>query len=180
MKVIETERLILRTWREEDFVPFAEMNRDPLVMRYFPNKLSSEESDKLAQRIITHLDKRGYGLWAVEVKKGTPFIGFTGFNYTDFPAEFTPCIEIGWRLANPHWGKGYATEAAKACLASVDRWNLDKIYSFTSEINIPSQGVMQKIGMKKAGSFDHPKIDPSNRLCRHVLYYWDSTFTKAT
>lgn len=177
---METERLILREWKESDVLPFARMNQDPEVMRYFPKRLNSEESEALVQRINKHIADRGFGLWAVQVKDGADFIGFIGFNYTDFPAEFTPCIEIGWRLDKSFWGKGYATEGAKACLASVSRWGLDEIYSFTSEINTPSERVMRKIGMKKAGCFDHPKIDLDNRLCRHILYYWDRTFTSET
>ena len=99
------------------------------------------------------------------------FIGYTGLHKADFPANFTPCIEIGWRLIKDVWNQGYATEAAKACLQyGFINLNIKEIYSFTAAINKRSERVMQKIGLQKIGEFDHPNIISENRLCRHVLY----------
>src|SRR5687768_2969373 len=112
---METTRLSLRQWREEDGAPFAQVNADAGVMKYFPATLSAVESNSHMQRLSAAITERGWGLWAVELKASNEFIGFTGLNipfFTDLP--FCPCIEIGWRLAKKHWRKGYATEAAQA------------------------------------------------------------------
>jgi len=169
--VFETERLGFRMWQESDRIPFAEMNRDPDVMRYFPNSLSLEESNHLCDRIEKHFEVHGYGLWAVEHKKNREFIGFIGFSTATFESEFTPCIEIGWRIRKDFWKQGYAWEGATACLDfGFTQLGLKEIYSFTSEINQPSINVMRKIGMRHVSNFDHPKIENDNPLKKHVLY----------
>ena len=169
--ILETERLILRTWRPEDREPFARMNADPDVMEYFLKRLTSAESDAFVDRIERGLSERGYGLWAAELKESGRFMGFIGFNYTDFPADFTPCIEIGWRLAAEFWGKGYATEGAAACLdLGFGKLGFTEVYSFTSKSNARSESVMKKIGMRKVREFKHPKIEEAHPLCGHVLY----------
>jgi RimJ/RimL family protein N-acetyltransferase len=114
---IRTARVLLRRWRPDDGDPFAAMNADPVVMEHFPAPLSREESDAFAGRIDEHFDRHGFGLWALEVPGVTPFAGFVGLSVPAFAAHFTPCVEIGWRLAAAHWGKGYAVEAARAVLA---------------------------------------------------------------
>src|SRR5262245_43054766 len=111
---IQTARLMLRDWREEDRHPFAEMNADPRVMEHFPKLLTRGESDALVDRIEAHLQKHGFAQWAVEIPGVTPFAGFIGLSIPRFEASFTPCVEIGWRLAAKHWGQGYATEGARA------------------------------------------------------------------
>jgi ribosomal-protein-alanine N-acetyltransferase len=169
--IIETERLILRTWHHDDRRPFSLMNADPEVMEFFPKLLTSAESDAFVDRIESGMRERGYGLWATELKGAGRFMGFIGFNYTDFPSDFTPCIEIGWRLAGEFWGMGYATEGARACLDfGFGTLDFAEVYSFTSASNIRSESVMKKIGMKKVKDFKHPKLDASNPLCDHVLY----------
>ena len=169
--IISTERLGLRLWQPEDFIPFAEMGRDRDVMEYFPSLLTNDETKTMMQRIENHFVKHGFGLYAVETKASKQFIGYTGFMVPSFESFFTPCIEIGWRLHRSAWGKGYATEAAKACLLyGFATLQFDKVYSFTSLINARSEKVMQKIGMQKIGEFNHPKIVEGDRLCRHVLY----------
>ena len=171
MYVLSTERLGLRLWRPEDLEPFAKMNSDPEVMRYFPSPMSKKESEVAMQRIISHFSNYHYGLFVVETRSDQRFIGFTGFNRPAFESYFTPCVEIGWRLVNEAWGKGYATEAAAACLAyGFDKLRFDEVYSFTSVLNTPSERVMQKIGMKKEGEFEHPKIAEGSPLRTHVLY----------
>src|SRR6185312_10270137 len=113
---LRTPRLLLRPWRDADLAPFAALNADPRVMEFFPRPLDRAESDALAARIRTGLAGREFGLWAVEVPGVAEFIGFVGLSETRFEADFTPCVEVGWRLAHEHWGRGYATEAARAAL----------------------------------------------------------------
>ncbi len=169
--MIETERLILRTWREDDILPFAELNSDSEVMEYLPKCLSLDETRQFYNRIVAEHDAYGYGLYAVEIRNSCNFIGFVGFHHFDFDAEFSPGIEIGWRLAKEHWNKGYATEAAKACLADALKNKLfSEIYSFTSTSNHRSERVMQKIGMKQMGFFSHPALPDGHILKPHVLY----------
>ncbi len=168
---ITTERLCLRHWKESDFTLFAVMNADEDVMRYFPSTLSDNETAAMIARIQAHFVTHGFGLFAVEKLDTKEFIGYTGFMVPRFESFFTPCIEIGWRIRKEEWNKGYATEAATACLQhGFQTLRFDKVYSFTSAINHPSEKVMQKIGLKKEGEFDHPAIAPGSPLCRHVLY----------
>lgn len=170
---LTTERLLLRQWRADDLPHFAALNQDPEVMRHFPGLLSVEESQRLAENIQNELQSKPYGLWAVEVKAGAPFIGFVGLHAADFPASFTPCIEIGWRLASAHWGKGFAYEAALRVLdyAFADL-KLSELVSFTAVENLRSQKLMKKLGMRHdaGGDFEHPKLPPGHRLRPHVLY----------
>jgi len=171
--VLETERLLMRRWREEDLAPFAALNADPIVMEHFPSTLTRLESDALVTRITAQIDTLGYGLWALEVKDTGDFIGFTGLALQTFPAHFTPAVEVGWRLRQSAWGHGYATEAA---LAALDRgWqepDLDEIVSMTAKTNVPSQRVMQRIGMTRdpADDFDHPNVPDGHPTRPHVLY----------
>lgn len=167
---IETERLILREWSHADFIPFAVMNADTEVMRFFPAVLTKEASDDFARRIIAEMDAKGYGLFAVELKSTGEFIGYTGLHEVSFDAGFKGAVEIGWRLDKCHWNNGYATEAAKAVLNFAREIGLRVVYSFTATVNAPSERVMQKIGMIKIDEFDHPSLAPGHRLCRHVLY----------
>ncbi len=174
MMYIETERLILRDWEESDLVIFQQMNQDPITMEYFPKMLSYEESRQFYERINIEIKERGYGLYAVEIKKTEEFIGFTGFHYTVMDTDFSPCIEIGWRYTRQAWGFGYATEAANACLNyAKENLNFKEVFSFTSIINKRSENVMKKIGMKKVCNFQHPTIPNGHKLREHVLYKID-------
>jgi RimJ/RimL family protein N-acetyltransferase len=169
--LITTERLRLRQWRDDDLEPFAALNADPAVMEFFPAPLTREQSDALAARERAAIDERGWGLWAVE-DDAHELAGFVGLSVPSFEAHFTPAVEIGWRLAREHWGRGYATEAACAVLAfGFDELGLDEIVSFTAEINARSRRVMERIGMTHdaAGDFDHPRV-AAGPLRRHVLY----------
>lgn len=169
--ILSTKRLGLRRWNETDIKPFTEMNKDAEVMKYFPNILTDRETIEMMQRINLHFEKNNFGLFAVEDKITNQFIGFTGFNIPAFDMFFTPCVEIGWRYKKEVWGQGFATEAAKACLQyGFQTLGFEKVLSFTSVINTPSEKVMKKIGMRKSREFNHPRIDVTNILCRHVLY----------
>lgn len=170
---IATPRLLLRRWRPCDLEPFAEMNADPRVMEFFPNRLSRDESDAVAARIQRHFDDRGFGLWAVEIPKVTPFAGFIGLATPRFEAHFTPCTEIGWRLAAEFWGRGFATEGAAAVLDHAFRAiQLAEVVSMTAMCNYRSRRVMERIGMTSTSDddFEHPLIRQGDRLSQHVLY----------
>jgi RimJ/RimL family protein N-acetyltransferase len=168
---LETPRLILREWQESDYEPYIGLNADARVMEFFPSVLSREETLAQIGRITDFISQNGYGFFALERKDNCQFIGFTGLNYVTFEADFTPCVEIGWRLSRENWGHGFATEAAKACLDyGFNRLELLEIYSFTSIHNTRSEQVMKKIGMVKAGVFGHPSIAEGNWLREHVLY----------
>jgi ribosomal-protein-alanine N-acetyltransferase len=170
---IVTERLRLRRWRPEDREPFAAMNADPAVMRYFPGALSRADSDALAERIDAAFAARGFGLWAIEVIESGSFGGFAGLSVPSFEAHFTPCVEIGWRLASAFWNRGYATEAARAALTfGFDVLRLPEIVSFTAAVNAPSRRVMEKLGMTHdpADDFEHPRMAVGSPLRPHVLY----------
>ncbi|SIO35591.1 ribosomal-protein-alanine N-acetyltransferase [Singulisphaera sp. GP187] len=172
-RFLRSDRLLLRPWCEADLEPFAAMNADAAVMEYFSKTLNRQESDSLATRFRDLLDRQGYGLWALEVPDVASFIGFVGLHHETFEAPFTPCVEIGWRLARAHWGKGYATEAARGALRyGFERLGLDEIVSFTVPDNTRSRAVMERIGMTRseAEDFDHPKLPVGHRLRRHVLY----------
>ena len=172
--IISTQRLGLRKWIDADFIPFAEMNKDADVMKYFPKILTDEETAVLINRIKAHFEENGFGLFAVEKLATKEFIGFTGFMIPSFKSFFTPRVEIGWRFKKEEWNKGYATESAIACLRyGFETLRFDKVYSFTSAINVKSEKVMKKIGMTKAGEFNHPNIPFDNPLCKHVVYKID-------
>lgn len=168
-----TERLRLRQWRASDREPFARINSDPLVMKYFATALSQEESDRFAAVNESHIEAHGWGLWAIEVRDVAPFAGFVGLSRPRFEAHFTPCIEVGWRLASAFWGHGYATEGGRAAVAfGFGSLGLGEIVSFTTEANLPSRRVMDRLGMTRdpGDDFDHPGLPPDHSLRRHVLY----------
>ena len=170
MTEISTSRLILRPWRDEDAEPFAALNADPVVMEHFPSLLSRVESDAMIDRIRGHFAREGFGLWAVEVPGVAPFIGFTGLSR---PAWWQEVVEIGWRLAPAHWGKGYATEAARAALdLAFGSLALDEVVSFVVPSNVRSQRVMDRLGMTRDldGDFEHPNVPVGHRLRPHWLY----------
>ncbi len=170
---LRTGRLLLRRWMPSDRAPFAALNADPRVVEFLPGVLSRAESDQRAARIEVHFQEHGFGLWAVEIPGVAPFVGFVGLSLPRFEAAFTPCVEIGWRLAAEYWGCGYATEGAWAALAfGFESLSLAEIVSFTVPENIRSRRVMEKIGMTHcpAEDFDHPALPQGHRLRRHVLY----------
>jgi ribosomal-protein-alanine N-acetyltransferase len=169
---LRTERLVLRRWREADREPFAELNADPAVMEHFAHRPTRAESDDLVDRIEATFDREGFGLWAVELEDGR-FAGFTGLWPTPPHLPFSPAIEVGWRLAQHAWGRGVATEAARAALD--DGWQrlgLEAVVSMTTTTNLRSQAVMQKLGMTRdpADDFDMPQIPEGHPLRAHVLY----------
>jgi len=171
--ILRTGRLILRRWQDSDRQPFAAINADPRVMEFFPNLLTRRQSDDLIEKIEAAFTQRGFGLCAVELQSDHRFLGFIGLSVPGFQAHFTPCVEIGWRLATHAWGQGFATEGAWAIAAyAFDTLKLDALVSFTAEQNTRSRRVMERIGMtfNSADSFDHPNLPEGHLLRRHVLY----------
>ncbi len=169
--MIETPRLILRQWRDTDYLPFAEMSANPEVMRYFPKVLTRAESDVYIDKLKAIIEKQGWGFWAVELKQTQQLIGLVGLHDQPTQFSFSPCVEIGWRLDQVYWGKGYATEAAQAVLhLAFRRLKLQKVVSFTALENLKSEGLMRKIGMRKVNEFQHPALAKDHPLSWHVLY----------
>ena len=170
--MLKTERLVLRQWTSDDLTPFSDLCGDVDVMEYFPKPLSEEESQKLGHRIQALIDERGWGFWAVEISEQNQFIGFVGLHTPSENLPFSPCVEIGWRIAKPYWNQGYVTEAAIASLGyAFETLGLDEVVSFTTVTNLRSQAVMKKIGMSNSGeNFMHPDIPITHPLCEHVLY----------
>jgi ribosomal-protein-alanine N-acetyltransferase len=169
----DTRRLRLRRWREEDLDMFARMNADRRVMEFFPKTLTRPESDALATRIGATLVQNVFGLWAVEVPGEAHFVGFVGLAEPTFEAHFTPCVEIGWRLAHPHWGKGYAFEAAQRVIEyAFQDLRLSELVSFTAVSNLRSQALMKRLGFtsEQSDDFYHPSLPEGHPLERHILY----------
>lgn len=171
--IIETNRLILRTWKQEDSEAYFQINQDPKVIQFLGGPLTMEQVTDFITKKNNHFEKHGYTLWAVELKKTGELLGFIGLNYTDWKSHFTPAVEIGWRLGSQYWGKGYATEGAKVVLDyGFKKCNLQEIVSFSIPSNLPSIRVMEKIGLKRdlKGDFAHPKLPPNHPLSHHILY----------
>ncbi len=171
MIYIEPPRLLLRSWKEDDILSFSNMNKDLRVMKYFPNPLSEKESLDFYNRIQDEFIQYGYGLYALEKKEDGAFIGYTGFHKIPANIDAVAGVEIGWRIRYEDWNKGYATEAAKACLLyAKEQLPFQTVWSFTSLLNKSSERVMQKIGMTKEKEFPHPAIPNGHPLKDYILY----------
>jgi RimJ/RimL family protein N-acetyltransferase len=170
---LTTDRLILRAWSDSDREPFARINADSRVMEFMPAKLSRDESDRLVDRIEGHFGEHGFGLYAVELRDDHSFIGFVGLAIPTFRAAFTACVEVGWRLSADHWGKGLATEGARAVVRhAFGNLQIKELVSFTVPGNVASRRVMEKLGMTHdpTDDFEHPNLPDGHSLRRHVLY----------
>jgi len=169
---LDTKRLRLRQWCSADCKPFAELNVDPRVMEFYPAPLDRAASDSMADRCQSLIAERGWGFWAVETKDAGEFIGFVGLHTPAPELPFSPCVEVGWRLAHQHWNKGFATEAAKGALhVGFELLGLREIVSFTSVCNLRSRAVMERLHMREAGdTFEHPNLPVGSRLRLHCLY----------
>jgi len=173
MEGLTTGRLFLRRWQDADLVPFRAINADPRVMEFFPSMLTAEESDQAVVRIEQHFDRHGFSLYAAELIETQTFIGFIGISIPMFDAPFMPAVEIGWRLAYDYWGRGLATEGARAVVHhAFETLRIPSLVSFTVPANLRSRRVMENIGMvhDPAGDFDHPRVSEGHPLRRHVLY----------
>lgn len=170
---LETERLILRPWRDEDIPHWVAMHADPRVMEFFPSTYTEEEAKQVAARLRSQHERENYGWWIAEVKDGNRFVGTIALQKVPFEAHFTPAYEIGWRLPFEAWGNGYATEGARAVLDfAFSRLQCNELVAMTAEINVRSRRVMERLGMRHdtVDDFDHPRLEQGDRLRRHVLY----------
>lgn len=175
--IITTERLALRQWQPSDLQPFSDMNADPAVMEYFPALYSAQQSKALVDRLTASIEASGWGFWAAELLATQEFIGFIGINQTRADVPCAPCVDVGWRLARPFWGRGLATEGAMASLDyAFDIVGLNEVVSMTPVSNRRSERVMQKIGMFKSDkTFEYPDIPTDSNLSAHVLYTLSQT-----
>ncbi len=174
--LFSSKRLGLRNWKKEDIIPFIEMCQDFDVMRFFPKTLSQTEAEQFIQRMQSHFNQFGFCYFAIEEIDTKEFIGFTGLLHQNYESPFTPCIDIGWRLKKSAWGKGFATEAAKATLDfAKNHINSNEIYSIAPKINSSSISVMKKIGMQYHSTFQHPALKHHPRLqtCEVYKIYWN-------
>lgn len=176
--MLETDRLILRRWRDSDREPFAAMGRDEEVMRHFPSLLTREESDAMMDnRIEAHFAEHGFGLWAVERKSDGCFQGFTGLIRVTVASPIEGEVEVGWRLAREAWGHGYATEAARASLDyGFGELGLGRIVAMVVAANTRSRSVMERLGMTRCPrlDFDHPRVPVGSPVRAHMVYAIDA------
>ncbi|BFO55356.1 GNAT family N-acetyltransferase [Acidovorax sacchari] len=178
--LLRSPRLRLRQWTPADREPFAALHADPLVMEHLLPLPDRAHSDALADRIESLIDEQGWGFWAAEsLEDGgdgggrSRFMGFIGLHRPTAALPFAPCVEIGWRLARPFWGRGLATEGARLALRiGFEALGLDEIVAFTAQRNLRSQAVMLRLGMhaSPAEAFDHPSVPEGDGLRSHVLY----------
>lgn len=164
-------RLTLRPWRASDLDPLFDINGDPDSMRHFPAAMTRAESDAWAERLQTHFEAHGWGFWVVEQRGGAPFVGVVGLMHIPWEAPFTPAVEIGWRISPGFRGRGFATEAARMALDfGFGAAGLSEIVAFTVPGNVASWRLMERLGMRRAGTFDHPRLPEGHALRRHLLY----------
>jgi RimJ/RimL family protein N-acetyltransferase len=169
--IFTSDRLGFRNWHAGDLAEFARMNADVDVMEHFPKPLTQHESAELMERLQDHYEKHGYTYFVAEIKKTGTFIGFIGLAYQEFETEFTPATDIGWRLKKAAWGKGYATEGAKRCLAFAFKdLKLERVISTCTISNTNSENVMRKIGMAKKGAFKHPELSEYPNVEQCIWY----------
>jgi RimJ/RimL family protein N-acetyltransferase len=171
--ILKTPRILLRPWRREDYAPYAALNADPEVRRYWPSTLTREESDEQADHLRRHIEQHDFGFWAAEAPGVAPFVGFIGIKPVEPDLPFAPAIEIGWRLAREYWGRGYATEGARAVLADgFQRLGLREIVAYAVAENMASRRVMERVGMTRnpAEDFEATHRDPGEPHRFHVVY----------
>jgi len=171
--MLQTPRLLLRPWQESDREPFQRLNADPRVMEFFAAPLSPADSDRMIDRMQAHIAQHRFGFFAAELRASGEFVGFVGMSHVPFEAHFTPCVEIGWRLAAAHWNRGLATEGARRCLRyAFQELALPEVVAFTVPANRRSRRVMEKLGMSHspADDFQHPNLPEGHPLRPHVLY----------
>lgn len=167
-----SQRLVIRPWRDADRAPFATMSADPKVMKFL-TPLSAEDSSRWIDWHMAHQQEHGFCFWAVEEQKTGSFIGAVGLIRVKHPMPFFPAVEVGWRIAQPFWGQGYAPEAAaRAMQFGFEALNLPEIVALTVPANQKSRRVMEKLNMTRnpEDDFEHPALPEGHRLRPHVLY----------
>ena len=184
--IFKSERLGFRNWTKNDLTEFAKINADLEVMEHFPKPLTEKETAEFIDRLENHYEKNGHTYFATEILHSGELIGFIGLAFQEYKTEFTPAIDIGWRLKKDAWGKGYATEGAKKCLEfAFNTLNLENVIATCTEKNSKSENVMKKIGMEKIGDFKHPKLKEYPEYEKCICYginknVWQQRITAIT
>ena len=166
-----SERLGFRNWQEADIPMLAEVNADPVVMEFFPSIQGFQQTVDFVRRMQKQFAEKGYCYFAVDKLDREEWIGFIGLSDQDYKADFTPCIDIGWRLKQSAWHNGFATEGAKRCMEyGLTNLGLLKVFAVAPKINARSEHIMKSIGMFKVSEFDHPALREDTRLNPCILY----------
>jgi RimJ/RimL family protein N-acetyltransferase len=169
--IFKSERLGFRNWNLTDIEKMHEINSDEKVMEFFPNIPTREQTEEFIERMKKQYENKGFCYFAVDKLEDNKFIGFIGLSEQTYKADFTPCIDIGWRINSNEWNKGFATEGAKKCLDyALNELKLENVFSIAPKINIKSEHIMTKIGMKKQYEFEHSLLTNDERLKTCVLY----------
>jgi len=169
--LFKSARLGFRNWVESDTKPMSEINSDPVVMEFFPGIQTEKQTADFIQRMQQQFEEKGLCYYAIDNLETNEFIGFTGLSEQNYDAEFTPCVDIGWRIKRQEWNKGLATEAAIKCLDyAFEMLKLEKIYAITPTINLKSQRIMQKAGMKMLKTFHHPLLKGYRKIEECIVY----------
>ncbi|QSE98886.1 GNAT family N-acetyltransferase [Fulvivirga lutea] len=169
--LFQSSRIGFRLWSDNDLTPLAQLNADPAVMKYFPSTVNESDTAKWINKQNGDYKKYGYCYYAVDLLDTHELIGFIGLSYKELDTDFSPCTDIGWRLATKFQGKGLATEGAERCLEfGFESLKLKEIVAIAPEVNLPSINVMQKIGMKFECHFEHPQLSDYPDLKKCVLY----------
>jgi len=169
--IFRSERLGFRNWLTTDIEIMTEINSDEEVMEFFPKIKSKHETAEFIERMQNQFNEKGFCYYAVDKLKTREFIGFIGLSEQIFTSDFASCIDIGWRLKKDEWNKNYAPEGAKRCLDyAFTKLKLEKIIAVAPIVNLKSELVMKKIGMKKVKNFNHPALAENERLRECSLY----------
>ncbi len=169
--IFTSKRLGFRNWKDSDIKFMHQINSDKDVMEFFPAIPTKEETSNFISRMQAQFSEKGFCYFAVDILETNEFIGFIGVSEQTYKTDFSPFVDIGWRLKKNSWNNGYATEGAKACLDyGFQKLNLKTIYSVAPKLNLKSQQVMQKIGMEKHSTFVHPKISNDSELKNCIVY----------
>ena len=169
--IFTSERLGFRNWVAADIPKMAKINASAEVMKHFPSTATEGQTVEFIKRMQAQYAEKGYCYFAVDKLSDGEFIGFIGLSYQTFEADFTPCVDVGWRLDDAHWGNGYATEGAKSCLEyGFNFLKIKTIKALCPIVNLPSENVMKKLGMQKIKHFKHSKLGDFPVLEECVLY----------
>jgi RimJ/RimL family protein N-acetyltransferase len=169
--IFTSDRLGFRNWSLSDIEKMHEINSDPKVMEFFPSIPTKEQTTEFIKRMTKQFKDKGFCYFAVDKLENNEFIGFIGLSEQTYETDFTPCIDIGWRIKSSEWNKGFATEGAKKCLDyAFETLKLKEVYSVAPKINLKSEHIMIKIGMKKQYEFEHPLLKDHNELETCILY----------
>ena len=169
--LFKSKRLGFRNWTNEDSDEFSKLNSDEKVMEHFPKTLSKKEVGKFIDGLKKHFTENGFTYYATEIIETKEFIGMIGLAFQEYKTNFTPAIDIGWRLKRDAWGKGYATEGAKRCLEyAFNELEINKIIAVCPVKNKKSENIMKKIGMTKKGEFNHPELINHPEYEKHYCY----------